>query len=175
MEVTVTRREVDLNRAKRLRRLLASRAVWILVLIAACGDEKSSALTTRERVWLKCSQLSNDLNRAAQSYEELAPLLPTFNEQQRERADLALPYGLSWRLRAAHTQHIYESMLFCTYSKRGYEPWLDVLSTMEAVTVDEFATGDGPLAPDVNYQSMARSMRKLATIAYILRSMPIGD
>jgi hypothetical protein len=99
------------------------------------------------------------------------------DEGFRRRADGGLPYGITFYVRMAHARHLNQSMSFCTYSKKGYEPVLDNLSTRASVAIDQFSTAGKFLAepPEENVDIMASAMRELATTAYILDTMPVKD
>ena len=148
------------------------------VLLFACGDERKD-LSIRDLVSLRCSQLSREINDAAEQYEDIARYVRSGRADDgfRMRADAALPYGFTFYVRGAHGRHIHDSILFCTYSKKGYEPILDGLSTRASIAIDEFERAGKFLAepPEENVEIMAHAMRELATIAYSLDTMPVKD
>jgi hypothetical protein len=158
------------------------RAAWLVVTLfaTACSDKTEGGLSLREHVSLRCSQLTREIAHAADQYEEMARHLRAGNvadEGLRRRADGGLPFGFTFYVRMAHSRHLNESMSFCTYSKKGYEPLLDNLSTRASIAIDEFSRAGKFLAepPEENVDIMARAMRELATTAYILNTMPVKD
>lgn len=158
------------------------RAAWLMVVLfaTACSDKPEGGLSLREQVSLRCSQLTREIAHAAGQYEDMARHLRAGNvadEGLRRRADGGLPFGFTFYVRMAHVRHLNESMSFCTYSKKGYEPLLDDLSARASIAIDEFSTAGKFLAepPEENVDIMARAMRELATIAYILDTMPEKD
>lgn len=163
-----------------LRRAFHAALLVVVLLVTACGDKSGGGLSLRERVSLRCSQLKREIADAADQYEAMAKHLRPGNvadEGLRRRADGGLPFGFTFSVRLAHMRHLNESMSFCTYSKNGYEPVLDDLSTRASIAIDEFSTAGKFLAepPEENVDIMAHAMRELATIAYILNTMPVKD